>query len=215
MTALTLADATAAADRRMVYEDFIDDCFEDDPDLVVKVADLNAAFVRSPRHTWSSDPAYVRDVLDSPRNQLPREDLITQQAGHRAAYSPAERTRRLDVLAGTDHESHPDREYRLFWRDGCRWLRLAPVDTGAVTAPDPERPTLAQFVRATVDRARQPKDRPILLSALYTAIADSYARAYGVRPSRRDMSDALDLAPRCSRSRRAAGVHLVVWGTDR
>ncbi|WP_412160846.1 hypothetical protein [Curtobacterium flaccumfaciens] len=215
MPALNLAEAIAAADRRMVYEDFIDDYFEDAPEIVVKVSDLNAAFVRSPRHRWAFDPAYVRDMIDNPRNQLTREDLITQQAGHRAAYSPAERTRRLDVLVGTDHESHPDREYRLFWRDGCRWLRLAPVDTGAVPAPDPERPTLAQFVRATVDRARQPKDRPILLSALYDTIATAYGRAYGVRPSRRDMSDALDLAPRCSRSRRAAGMHLVVWGTER
>jgi hypothetical protein len=138
-----------------------------------------------------------------------------QQAGHRAAYSPAERTRRLEALDGTDHESHPDREYRLLWRDGCRWLRLAPVDAAAAPALDPERPTLAQFVRATVDRARQPKDRPILLSALYDTIATAYDRAYGVRPSRRDMSDALDLTPQCSRSRRAAGMHLVVWGTDR
>lgn len=216
MTALTLADATAAADRRMVFEDFIDDYFEDDPNLVVKVADLNRAFVRSPRHTWSSDLSYARDMLDSPHNQLPREDLITQQAGHRAAYSPAERTRRLEALAGTDHESHPDREYQLFWRDGCRWLRLAPIDTTAAPEPDPERPTLAAYTRATVERARQPKDRPILLSALYQTIADSYAASYGVRrPTRREMSDALASAPRCSRSRRAAGVHLVVWGTDR
>ncbi|WIE67090.1 hypothetical protein [Curtobacterium sp. MCLR17_054] len=212
MTAMTIADATAAAEARMVYEDFIDDYFEDDPDIVVKVANLNAAFVRSPRHTWSSDSSYVRDMLDSPHNQLPREDLITQQAGHRAAYSPAERTRRLEALAGTDHESHPDREYQLFWRDGCRWLRLAPIDTAAAPAP---RPTLTQYVRATVERARQPKDRPILLSRLYATIADSYAANYGVRPSRRDIRDALDLAPQCSRSRRAAGIHLVIWGTDR
>ncbi|MEV7761455.1 hypothetical protein [Curtobacterium flaccumfaciens] len=215
MTALTLADATAAADRRMVYEDFVDELFEDDPNLVVKVAELNASFVRSPRHRWAFDPSYVRDMLDNPHNELPREDLLTQQAGHRTAYSPAERTRRLEVLAGTDHESWHDREYQLFWRDGCRWLRLAPIDTDAAPEPDPERPTLAQYVRATIERARQPKDRPILLSRLHQTIADSYASAYGVRPSRRDMSDALDLAPQCSRSRRAAGIHIVVWGTDR
>ncbi|MFL0357828.1 hypothetical protein [Curtobacterium flaccumfaciens] len=215
MAALTLADAIAAADRRMVYEDFIDDYFEDDPEIVAKVSDLNAKFCRSARHTWASDPSYVSDMLDNPGNHLTREDLILQQAGHRAAYSKAERTRRLEALAGTDHEAWPDREYQLFWRNGSRWLRLAPVDTDAAPAPDPERPTIVQYVRATVERARQPKDRPILLSALYTTIADSYARTYGVRPSRRDMSNALDLAPRCSRSRRAAGIHLVIWGTER
>lgn len=188
--ALTLTEAISIAERAEPLESYVDELFCEDPDAVVRVADINHAYTREPMHTWAWDTAYVREQAESPTNRYTAADLRMLQRGYREAYGRSARVARIRALDGTDHPDYPDRIYRLFHRDGTLYLRLDNV------TDDPAAPPLADYVAATVASARRAEPRIIPRAALVDTIQASYASTYDVpAPSRQAITRALASAP--------------------